>query len=178
MKMTSIMTIVAAMAAPVFAADSAAELSMTTPATDTATVVTTATTVPPPAGTKDCGMLGWLHVDTITAEAANGDPVAQFTVAYLTDNGLADMPQDTGKAAGLYAAALPGLEKAADEGNAHACRALAHMYEHGKGVDKDPAKAAHYKAMCEKCCKDKDGKCCKDAKPADCDTSAPKDKEM
>lgn len=169
------MTVVAAMGTLAFAADTATDLSMNaTPAPDAATAVAPAT-MTPPAGAKDCGMLGWLNIDTITVDAANGDPVAQFTVAYLTDNGLADMPQDTAKARDLFAAALPGLEKAADEGNAHACRALAHMYKHGKGVEKNDEKAAQYKAMCDKCCKDKAAKDCKDGKPGCCGKCAPKD---
>lgn len=184
MKMTSIMTVVAAMSSLSFAADTT-DLSMTTtPAPDTATMTApAATVVTPQPGTKDCGMLGWLNVDTITTDAANGDPVAQFTVAYLTDTGMADMTQDADKANELYAAARPGLEKEAEAGNAHACRALAHMYEHGKGVDKDPAKAAHFHALCAKCCKDKaakddkcDGKPCPKEKPAD--TPAPASSEM
>lgn len=162
MKMTSIMTVVAAMGSLAFAAEAtdttlpAADTTVTLPAHSAAAAAAVAATAP--AGTKDCGMLGWLNVDTVTVEAANGDPVAQFTVAYLTDTGMADVPQDTEKARELFSAARPGLEKAAEEGNAHACRALAHMYSEGKGVEKDLEKAAHYKAMCDKCCKDKDGK--------------------
>lgn len=180
MKMTTIMTVVAAMSSLSFAAD-ATDLSMNaTPAPDTTTVTAPTVTVgTPQPGTKDCGMLGWLNVDTITVDAANGDPVAQFTVAYLTDTGLADMPQDTDKANELYAAARPGLEKAAEAGNPHACRALAHMYEHGKGVEKDSAKAEHFKAMCAKCCKDKaakDGKCCGKCAPKDKPADTPADK--
>lgn len=162
MKMTSIMTVVAAMSTLAFAAEPT-DLSMNaTPAPDAATVAAPAATTAPAPGMKDCGMLGWLNIDTITVDAANGDPVAQFTVAYLTDTGKAGMTQDTDKASELFTAALPGLERAADEGNAHACRALAHMYAEGKGVEKNDEKAAHYRAMCDKCCKDKDGK------PADC----------
>ncbi|MCQ2364783.1 MAG: hypothetical protein MJ051_04435 [Akkermansia sp.] len=167
MKMTTIMTVVAAMSTLAFAAEAT---DTTLPATDTAATMQPATegTVVRTVTTRDCGMLGQLNIDTVTVEAANGDPVAQFTMAYLTDNGLADMPQDADKARDMYAAALPGLEKAAEAGNAHACRALAHMYEHGKGVEKDADKAAHYKAMCEKCCKDADGKCKPDCKKGDC----------
>lgn len=175
MKMTTIMTVVAAMSSLSFAADTADLTMNATPAPDTATMTAPATTVvTPQPGTKDCGMLGWLNVDTITVDAANGDPVAQFTVAYLTDTGLADMPQDTDKANELYAAARPGLEKAAEEGNPHACRALAHMYEHGRGVEKDTAKAEHFKAMCNKCC----GKCAPKDKPADTPAPAPAPNEM
>lgn len=166
--MTFMMT-VAAMGCTALAADSADMTAATAPAAETVTAKAAETT--PAAGTKDCGMFGWLNVDTVTVAAADGDPVAQYTVAYLTDNGLADMPQDSEKAHGLYAAALPGLQQAAAAGNAHACRALSHMYAEGKGVEKDETKAAEYKAMCDKCCKG-----AKDAKDAPCLKSC--DKKM
>lgn len=92
----------------------------------------------------------WLNVETITAEAANGDPIAQYTIAYLTDEGI-NTPQDSAKAADMYKTALPSLEKAAADGHAGACRALSHMYAMGKGVEKDAAKAKEYWNMCKKC---------------------------
>lgn len=106
-----------------------------------------------------CGDSAWLDMQTVTVEAANGDPIAQYTVAYMTDNGV-DTPQDSAKAAEWYAKALPGLQKAADKGHAGACRALHHMYSEGKGVEKNADMAAKYKAMCDECCKGaKDKKC-------------------
>lgn len=83
----------------------------------------------------------WLDIETITIEAANGDPIAQYTIAWLTDTGTNNVPQDTAKAEEMYAKALPGLEKAAAEGDPNACCALAKMYATGKGVAKDEAKA-------------------------------------
>lgn len=92
----------------------------------------------------------WLNIETITAEAANGDPIAQYTIAYLTDEGI-NTPKDSAKAHEMYKTALPTLEKAAADGHAGACRALAHMYNMGKGVEKDAAKAKQYWEMCKKC---------------------------
>ena len=92
----------------------------------------------------------WLNIETITAEAANGDPIAQYTIAYLTDEGI-NTPKDSAKATDMYKTALPSLEKAAADGHAGACRALAHMYATGKGVEKDTDKAKEYWNMCKKC---------------------------
>lgn len=108
-----------------------------------------------------CGNTQWLNIDTVTLAAANGDPLAQYTIAYLTDTGT-DTPQDTEKAKDMYSKARPGLEKAAEAGDPRACKALAHMYTEGKGVDKDHAKAKEYMKMCKKCCCDKKGKDKKD----------------
>ncbi|MDO4954538.1 MAG: hypothetical protein Q4E43_05315 [Akkermansia sp.] len=99
-----------------------------------------------------CGDSVWVNVDSVTWEAANGNPIAQYTVAYMLDNGIS-MPQDSEKAAEMYGKALPGLQKAAADGHAGACRALCQMYTDGKGVDKDPEMAAKYKSMWSDCCK-------------------------
>ena len=112
-----------------------------------------------------CGETAWLDVETITVEAANGDPIAQYTVAYLTETGDSPSEEKTAQAHEWYAKSLPGLEKAAAEGSATACRALAHMYAEGKGVEKNPEMAAKYKKMykeicAEKCKKEKDSKAC------------------
>lgn len=95
-----------------------------------------------------------LNVETVTAMAANGDPIAQFTLAYMTDGGI-NTPQDTAKAAEMYKNLAPVLTDAAAKGHAGACCALAHMYKEGKGVEKDAAKAAEYMGMYKKCCADK-----------------------
>lgn len=110
---------------------------------------------PPPTSMADgsvqsCGQ-EWLNVETVTIEAANGDPVAQYTLAYLTDTGT-QMPQDTEKAAAMYTAARPGLEQAAKAGSPAACRALAHMCMTGKGCEKDADKAKMYMDKCKQCC--------------------------
>lgn len=94
----------------------------------------------------------WVDIETITLEAANGDPIAQYAIAYITDTGSGDTEKDPAKANEMYRNALPGLEKAAAEGNPRACRALAHMYAEGKGVEKNEAKAKEYMEMCKKCC--------------------------
>lgn len=94
-----------------------------------------------PAGKQACDEECWLDVETITVEAANGDPIAQYTIAWLTDTGMNNVPKDPEKAKEMYAKAVPGLEKAAADGDASACCALANMYANGKGVDKDEAKA-------------------------------------
>lgn len=99
-----------------------------------------------------CGDSVWVNIDSVTWEAANGNPIAQYTVAYMLDNGIS-MPQDSEKAAEMYGKALPGLQKAAADGHAGACRALCQMYTDGKGVDKDPEMAAKYKSMWSDCCK-------------------------
>lgn len=114
---------------------------------------------------KEC----WLNIDTITVEAANGDPIAQYTLAYLTDEGI-DTPKDPEKAKEMYKKALPALTAAADKGHPVACRALSHMYAHGKGVEKDINKSERYHHAAKKHhkkAKDKKG-CC----PAPCDNEA------
>lgn len=107
-------------------------------------------TMTPQGSVQSCGQ-EWLNVETITLEAANGNPIAQYTLAYLTDTGT-QMPQDSAKAADMYAAARPGLEKAAAAGDPAACRALAHMCMTGKGCEKDPKKAKEYMKKCKACC--------------------------
>lgn len=97
----------------------------------------------------------WLDIETITIEAANGNPIAQYAIAWLTENGVSDTPKDPEKAKDMYSKALPGLEKAAREGNPTACYALANMYATGKGVEKDPAKAKEIMQWCKDCNKDK-----------------------
>lgn len=99
-----------------------------------------------------CGDSKWLNIDTVTWEAQNGNPIAQYTIAYMTDNGIS-VPRDSDKAQEMYAKARPALEKAAQDGHAGACRALCQMYTDGKGVDKDPEMAAKYKTMWNNCCK-------------------------
>lgn len=94
----------------------------------------------------------WVDIETITIEAANGDPIAQYIIAYVTDTGTGDGTQNPEKAQEMYKNALPGLEKAAANGNPRACRALAYMYAEGKGVKKDEAKAREYMEMCKKDC--------------------------
>ena len=115
-----------------------------------------------------CGDTAWLDIETVTIEAANGDPLAQYTVAYLTETGNDNTPPDAEKAKEWYSKSIPGLEKAAAEGHAGACRALAHMYEEGKGVEKNPEMAAKYMKMYKELCHKK----CNDMKPcrpkADC----------
>ena len=110
-----------------------------------------------------CGEQAWLDIETVTLEAANGDPIAQYTVAYLTETGDDNAAPDTEKANEWYAKALPGLEKAAAEGHPTACRALAHMYAEGKGVEKNPEMAEKYmkmyKELCEKKWKEWKEKC-------------------
>lgn len=103
---------------------------------------------------KDC--CEELNIETVTVQAANGDPIAQFTLAYMTEEGI-NTSKDVEKAHGMYKDALPALEKAARDGHGGACRALMYMYSEGKGVAKDAAKAAEYKAHFmknakEKCC--------------------------
>ncbi len=93
----------------------------------------------------------WLNIDTVTLEAANGDPIAQYTLAYLTDTGN-QVPQDKEKAADMYAKAKPALEKAAKAGHAGACQALAHMCATGSGCEKNAEKAAMYSKMAKDCC--------------------------
>ncbi len=92
----------------------------------------------------------WLNIETVTIEAANGDPLAQYTIAWLTDTGNG-VEQDSAKAAEWYAKALPGLQKAADAGNAGACLALARMYADGKGVEKNPDMVKKYLEMYKAC---------------------------
>lgn len=116
------------------------------------------TTTPAPAdktqaccanNAQDCDEECWLDVETITIEAANGDPIAQYTIAWLTDTGMNNVPQDPEKAKEMYSKAVPGLKKAAADGDASACCALANMYATGKGVEKDEAKAKEMMNRCK-----------------------------
>ena len=107
------------------------------------------------ADAADCGEEYWLDVETITVEAANGDPIAQYTIAWLTETGANSVPQDPEKAKEMYSKALPGLEKAAESGDASACCALANMYANGKGVEKDEAKAKAWMERCKQLMKQK-----------------------
>lgn len=102
----------------------------------------------------------WLDIETITVEAENGDPLAQYTIAYLTDQGV-NIPKDEAKAKEMYGKAAPGLMTAAAKGHPAASYALAHMYAEGKGVEKDANKAAQYYKWAKHCSKAmKDGKNC------------------
>lgn len=96
-----------------------------------------------------CDGTYWINVDTMTLAAANGDPIAQYAIAYITENGINGTPKDPVKAQALYSQALPGLKEAADDGNPTACRALAHMYAHGKGVKRDEEKSRDFMEMCK-----------------------------
>lgn len=100
-------------------------------------------------GGVSCDGTYWINVDTMTLAAANGDPIAQYAIAYITENGINGTPKDPEKAQALYTHALPGLKEAADDGNPTACRALAHMYAHGKGVDKDEARSREFMEKCK-----------------------------
>lgn len=100
-------------------------------------------------GSVSCDGTYWLNIDTVTLAAANGDPIAQYAIAYITENGINGTPKDPDKAEGLYSQALPGLTSAANSGNPAACRALAHMYAHGKGVDKDEQKSREFMQKCK-----------------------------
>ncbi len=103
---------------------------------------------------KDAGCCAddqcWLNIETITLEAANGDPLAQYTIAWLTDTGKG-VEQDSEKAAEWYGKALPGLQKAAEAGHPGACLALARMYAEGKGVEKNADMAKKYMEMYKSC---------------------------
>ena len=120
-----------------------------------------------PCKTKEngiqCGEQAWLDIETVTVEAENGDPIAQYTVAYLTETAPEATEEHAQKAKEWYNKALPGLEKAAAEGHPTACRALAHMYAEGKGVEKNPEMAEKYmkmyKELCEKKWKEWKEKC-------------------
>ncbi len=107
------------------------------------------------ANAPQCDEQCWLDIETITLEAANGDPIAQYTVAWLSDTGVNNTPKDPEKAKEMYSKALPGLEKAAKEGNPTACRALASMYANGKGVEKNPEKAKEIMSWCKECAEKK-----------------------
>ena len=102
-----------------------------------------------------CGEQAWLDIETVTLEAANGDPIAQYTVAYLTETGDGNNAPDPEKANEWYAKSLPGLEKAAAAGSISACRALAHMYADGKGVEKNHEMAEKYRKMAKELWKEK-----------------------
>lgn len=98
-----------------------------------------------------CDDTCWLDIETITVEAANGDPLAQYAIAWITENGTGNTPKNPQKAHEMYSKAVPGLEKAAKEGHPTACQALARMYATGKGVEKNPEKAAEIMKWCKEC---------------------------
>jgi len=147
MKTIAIMTAVALSGLTAMSAE-------TTSSTDNMTATPTATCSGSDKGIQ-CDDTAWLNVETVTIEAANGDPIAQYAIAYITDNGINNTPKDPEKAQALYSQALPGLEKAAKDGDPNACRALARMYAEGKGVEKDSAKAEEYLKQCRECSKKK-----------------------
>ncbi len=95
----------------------------------------------------------WLNIDTVTLEAANGNPIAQYTIAYLTSDG-ADTPMkdDPAVSKEMASKAKAGLEKAAADGHKGACMALAHMHATGcGGGEKNPEMAKKYATMAQKC---------------------------
>lgn len=100
-------------------------------------------------GSVSCDGTYWLNIDTVTLAAANGDPIAQYAIAYITENGINGTQKDPERAQDLYSQALPGLTSAANSGNPVACRALAHMYAHGKGVSKDEQKSREFMQKCK-----------------------------
>ena len=146
-------------------------LGATTDTTTTTTPTTSDTTTPSISCQRDgkggvsCDGNYWLNIDTVTLAAANGDPIAQYAIAYITENGINGTQKDPEKAQGLYTQALPGLTSAANNGNPTACRALAHMYAHGKGVTKDEQKSREFMEKC----KENTGK--DDSKTPDTDTT-------
>ena len=118
------------------------------------TTTTQDTTTPGITCQKDgqgvsCDGTYWINVDTLTLAAANGDPIAQYAIAYITENGIDGTPKDPDKAQELYTNAFPGLKEAANNGNPTACRALAHMYAHGKGVTKDEERSREFMQKCK-----------------------------
>ena len=138
-----------------------AAYSAETPA-ETTQAAEPAACCPQTADNQQCGDECWLDIETITVEAANGNPIAQYVIAWVTDNGLNNEPADPEKAKAMYAEALPGLEKAAAEGDPSACCALAMMYATGKGVEKNPEKAKELMERCKQLMKEKSEA---DAKP-------------
>ncbi len=138
-----------------------AAYSAETPA-ETTQAAEPAACCPQTADNQQCGDECWLDIETITVEAANGNPIAQYVIAWVTDNGLNNEPADPEKAKAMYAEALPGLEKAAAEGDPSACCALAKMYATGKGVEKNPEKAKELMERCKQLMKEKSEA---DAKP-------------
>ena len=138
-----------------------AAYSAETPA-ETTQAAEPAACCPQTADNQQCGDECWLDIETITVEAANGNPIAQYVIAWVTDNGLNNEPADPEKAKAMYAEALPGLEKAAAEGDPSACCALAKMYASGKGVEKNPEKAKELMERCKQLMKEKSEA---DAKP-------------
>lgn len=177
MKTATLMTMVALMAAPlVCAADEQKDIPLNLTAQPApqaaAPAAPEAQSGEAPGG---CPSADWLNVETITLAAANGDPLAQYTLAWLTETGTTASPADPAAADELYAAAVPGLQKAAEKGHRAACMALASMYARGKGVTADAEKAAHYAEKAHGCRPAKVGKapCCapcpKDAAKPCCD---------
>lgn len=143
MKTIAIMTAVALSGLYAFGADHSTSTTSTTGDTTTPGITRDSN------GGVTCDGSYWLNIDTVTLAAANGDPIAQYAIAYITENGINGTPKDPEKAQTLYTQALPGLTSAANDGNPTACRALAHMYAHGKGVDKDEQKSREFMEKCK-----------------------------
>lgn len=127
----------AMMCAPAMAADQTTTSTMdnTTAATTTPTAVTKGA-----QGAYQYGGDEWADIETVTVQAANGDPIAQYVIAWILDEG-AGVPQDKDAANNWYKKAANGLQQKADQGDPAACKALSTMYMQGKGVTKDEAKA-------------------------------------
>ncbi|MCC8020709.1 MAG: sel1 repeat family protein [Akkermansiaceae bacterium] len=123
----------------------AAILGISTAMADTSTSATPTSAMKNGTPSYQYGDSEWADVETITVQAANGDPIAQYVIAWILDEG-AGVPQDTEAADTWYKKAAPGLKTKADQGDATACRALSAMYKDGKGVSKDEAKATELAA--------------------------------
>lgn len=132
----------AMMCAPAMAADQTTTSTMDnmTPAATTAGSTSQTAVTKDAKGAYQYGNDEWADIETVTVQAANGDPIAQYVIAWILDEG-AGVPQDKDAANNWYKKAANGLQQKADQGDPAACKALATMYKEGKGVNKDEAKA-------------------------------------
>ena len=82
------------------------------------------------------------ELSKMKGQAENGDPIAEFTLGYLYEQGKG-VPQDYRQAVEFYRAA-------AQQGHATAENNLASMYLHGRGVAKSLREAINwYRASAE-----------------------------
>ncbi len=152
MKTTTLLALAAMMCAPAMAADQSSDTTMMTNKTASACPNggACASVTKDDKGAYQYGGDEWADIETVTVQAANGDPIAQYVIAWVLDEG-AGVPQDKDAANNWYKKAANGLQQKADQGDPAACKALAAMYKDGKGVPKNEAKA---KELADKANKD------------------------
>lgn len=153
MKTTTLLAVAAMLCAPAMAADQTSNSTTMTNTTASCqnggSCTGNATVTKNDKGAYQYGGDAWADIETVTVQAANGDPIAQYVIAWVLDEG-AGVPQDKDAADNWYKKAATGLQQKADQGDASACKALATMYKEGKGVPQNETKARELADKAEK----------------------------